>query len=99
MSRYKETLISKKGLYKQYPDRKGIATRYETTIYDPVDSRDSDIYIIAQDGDRLDLLANQFYGNHSLWWFIGRTNNITTMNIPAGTSLRIPATVEQAKGK
>ena len=71
MSRYKETPISKKSLHKQYSDRKGIATRYETTIYDSVDSRDSDIYIIAQDGDRLDLLANQFYGNHSLWWFIG----------------------------
>ena len=90
--------ISKKGLYEMYSDRRGIATKYETTIYEPVDSRDSDIYIIAQDGDRLDLLANQFYGNHGLWWFIGRVNNITTMNIPAGTSLRIPATTEQARG-
>jgi len=98
MSRYRETPISKKDLYELFSDRKGVATRYETTIYEPVDARDSDIYIIAQDGDRLDLLANQFYGNHNLWWFIGRVNNITTMNIPAGTSLRIPATTEQARG-
>ena len=99
MARYRETPISKKDLSGQYSDRRGIATKYETTIYESVDSRDSDIYIIAQEGDRLDLLANQFYGNQELWWFIGRTNNITTMNIPAGTSLRIPSTIEQARGE
>ena len=98
MSRYKETPISKNDLYKLYSDRRGIATKYETTIYEPVDSRDSDIYIITQEGDRLDLLANQFYDNYELWWFIGRANNISTMNIPAGTSLRIPASTEQARG-
>ena len=98
MARYKETPISKKDLYEMYSDRKGVATRYETTIYEPVDDRDSDIYIIAQEGDRLDLLANQFYDNYELWWFIGRVNNISTMNIPAGTSLRIPVTIEQARG-
>jgi predicted GNAT family N-acyltransferase len=98
MARYKETPISKKDLYELYSDRKGVATRYETTIYEPVDDRDSDIYIIAQEGDRLDLLANQFYDNYELWWFIGRVNNISTMNIPAGTSLRIPVTIEQARG-
>ena len=98
MARYKETPISKKDLYKIYSDRQGVATKYETTIYDTVDSRDSDIYIITQEGDRLDILANQFYNNQELWWFIGRVNNITTMNVPAGTSLRIPITAEQAQG-
>ena len=43
MARYKETPISKKDLYELYSDRKGVATKYETTIYDPVDDRDSDI--------------------------------------------------------
>ena len=99
MPRYKETQISKKNLHESYSDRRGIATKYGTTIYETVDPRDSDIHIITQDGDRLDLLANQFYGNHELWWFIGRVNNITTMNVPVGTPLRIPITTEQARGE
>ena len=56
------------------------------------------MYFIAQDGDRCDNLATKFYGDVSLWWFIAKINNLTTMNIPAGTSLRIPISIEKAKG-
>ena len=62
---------------------------YNTTIYKKVPERDTDRYFI---------LANEFYGNPNLWWFIARVNNLTTMNIPAGTSLRIPIDTEFAKG-
>ena len=55
--------------------------------------KNNDIYLISQDGDRLDMLAQQYYGNTDLWWYIGRVNHINTLNIPAGTSLRIPAKV------
>ena len=58
----------------------------------------SDMYFIAQAGDRCDNLAQRFYGNPSLWWFIARANNLKTMNVPAGTSLRIPISTENAKG-
>ena len=48
------------------------------------------MFFIAQQGDRLDLLAQRFYKDASLWWYIARANNLKTMNVPAGTSLRIP---------
>jgi hypothetical protein len=71
---------------------------YQTTIYNKVPERNDDMYFIAQEGDRCDNLANRFYGDSTLWWFIARVNNLKTMNIPAGTSLRIPVSVENAKG-
>ena len=71
---------------------------YSTTIYKKVEEKNSDSYFIAQDGDRCDNLAVRFYGDSTLWWFIARTNNLTTNNIPAGTSIRIPANTQDAEG-
>ena len=88
MSRYKDTRFYLRK-NKQY---------YSTTIYEVVPERDTDRYFIAQDGDRCDNLAFQFYNDPNLWWFIARVNNLTTMKIPAGTSLRIPIDTEFAKG-
>ena len=88
MARYKNTQISSKNN----------KNSYRTTIYNEVPKRDDDLYFITQDGDRCDNLANQFYGNSNLWWFIARVNNLKTMNIPAGTSLRIPTSIQKAKG-
>ena len=53
--------------------------------------RDNDMYFMAQEGDRCDILANKFYGDVGLWWYIARVNSLKSMNIPAGTTLRIPA--------
>ena len=78
--------------------RKNKKSYYATTIYKKVEEKNSDSYFITQEGDRCDTLANRFYGNSSLWWFIARTNNLTTNNIPAGTSLRIPANTQDAQG-
>ena len=88
MARYNNTKIKTKK-NKKY---------YETTIYKKVEEKNTDLYFIAQEGDRCDNLANRFYGDSTLWWFIARVNNLTTNNIPAGTSLRIPATLEDAEG-
>ena len=62
----------------------------EGTIYPEIPEKNSDMYFIAQEGDRLDNLAQRFYKNAALWWYIARANNLKTMNVPAGTSLRIP---------
>tara|TARA_R110002073_G_scaffold69869_1_gene173079 strand:- start:88 stop:357 length:270 start_codon:yes stop_codon:yes gene_type:complete len=71
---------------------------YSTTVYKKVIEKNTDGYFIATQGDRCDNLAVRFYGDASLWWFIARVNNLTTNNIPAGTSLRIPATTQDAEG-
>ena len=56
------------------------------------------MHFITQDGDRCDNLAFRFYNNSKLWWFVARVNNLSTNNIPAGMSLRIPATIDKAEG-
>tara|TARA_R110000744_G_C19104515_1_gene533990 strand:+ start:41 stop:313 length:273 start_codon:yes stop_codon:yes gene_type:complete len=89
MQRYKNTELS------NYTKNK---KSFDTTIYKEVPKKDTDEYFIAQEGDRCDNLANQFYGDSTLWWFIARVNDLQTMNIPAGTSLRIPISIENAKG-
>ena len=90
MSRYKNTKLNR--------DTKSNQISYRTSIYKEVPESNNDIYVITQTGDRLDHLAQQFYGDQSLWWFIANANNLSTMNIPAGTSLRIPNNTEFARG-
>ena len=97
MGRYENTSIFKQ-TKKYSKDRKINVNKYGTTIYNKVPESNDDMYFIAQSGDRCDNLAQRFYGDTSLWWFIARANNLKTMNIPAGTSLRIPTTTENAKG-
>jgi len=70
---------------------------YSTTLYKKVPERDDDMYFIAQEGDRCDNLSFRFYGDPSYWWFIAHVNNLTTMNIPSGTSLRIPISLNDAE--
>ena len=89
MSRYQNTKsspVSGKGFMKK-----------DTTIYQNIPETNNDIFIITQYGDRLDTLAEQFYNDSSLWWFIGNTNGINTMNIEAGTRLRISSNTDLAK--
>ena len=88
MSRYRYT--------KQ--DKKNKKNYYNTTVYKKVNEKNTDSYFIAQEGDRCDNLATRFYGDPTLWWFIARINNLTTNNIPAGTSIRIPISTEDAEG-
>ena len=96
MARYENTKRNK--YVSSDKERVGNKDKYNTTIYLKVPERNDDMYFIAAEGDRCDNLANRFYGNSQLWWFIARVNNIKTMNIPVGTSLRIPASAEKAKG-
>lgn len=65
----------------------------ESTIYPKVKANDNDIYIITQETDRLDLLANKYYGNSKMWWIIATANNINdaTFYIEPGTQIRIPS--------
>ena len=52
-----------------------------------------DIYVATQTGDRLDLLANQYYGSPAYWWIIANANKIHDgkLGLEDGTVLRIPA--------
>ena len=61
--------------------------------------QNSDILLIATDGDRCDLIAQEYYGTSELWWFVASVNNLKSNNIQAGTQLRVPISTEQAKLK
>ena len=90
MSRYENTKVVKKAKTKK--------KYYKTTIYDKVPEKNDDMYFIAQAGDRCDNLAQRFYGDPNLWWYLAKANNLTAMNVPAGKSLRIPASTDGAIG-
>ena len=71
---------------------------FDTIIYKQIPERDDDVHIITQAGDRLDILSQQFYGTPHYWWFIARVNHLNSMNLKPGLQLRIPITLENAKG-
>jgi len=65
---------------------------YQTNIYPEIQPTNSDYYIITTIGDRLDLIAYDFYQDSSLWWVIASANNLPGDSIytPIGMQLRIP---------
>lgn len=65
--------------------------RQQTTILPNVVGM-SDTYIQTITIERLDTLADRFYGDSTLWWVIGAANGIGkgTMRVPRGIKLRIP---------
>ena len=95
MSRYSNTKITKKSLL---PKQKKIVSSYGTTLYQRVPETNGDLHVISTEGDRLDNLAFQFYGDSSLWWYIAKANDLNSINVPAGKSLRIPASADSAVG-
>lgn len=68
---------------------------YKNTLYPQINPKLSDIYVITNGGDRLDLLANQYYKDPTLWWIIASANNMSkdSIYITPGTQLRIPTDI------
>jgi len=66
--------------------------RGNTTIIPAPNLSNQDIYIEITSPERLDLLANQFYGDATLWWILATTNGLGkgTLFTPEGITLRIP---------
>ena len=87
MSRYSTTNIIK--------DLNG-KRRRSTTIFPTIPATANDTFIITTSADRLDKLANTFYGDVSLWWVIAAANGLGkgTLVVPGNTKMRIPAKTE-----
>ena len=70
---------------------------YRTTYYPEIEPRESDIYVETEFGDRLDSLANQFYGDVTLYWIIAIANpdimGFGALFPPVGAQLRIPVDI------
>ena len=63
-------------------------------IYPSIEETLDDIYVETEYGDRVDVLAYQFYNNASLWWIITTANpgklRRDSYVCPAGLQIRIP---------
>jgi hypothetical protein len=67
---------------------------YRDNKYPEIPLSVNDIYIMASEGDRFDTLANQYYGDSSLWWIIPVANPDLfqdSLYIPLETQIRIPS--------
>ena len=71
---------------------------YGSTKYPVVPLSLDDIYVITQEDDRFDQLAQEYYGNSNLWWVIACSNPNLNQNSyfpPIGIQLRIPTNISQ----
>ena len=66
--------------------------RISTVIVPVIPLSDQDTYIKTTTPERLDKLANTFYGDATLWWIIAVSNGIGkgTLIVPPNIQLRIP---------
>ena len=66
---------------------------YTNNIYPDIPVSENDTYVITVLGDRLDLIAFDFYGDTSFWWVIASANALPgdSINVEPGTQIRIPA--------
>tara|TARA_Y100001970_G_C14096475_1_gene782982 strand:- start:317 stop:580 length:264 start_codon:yes stop_codon:yes gene_type:complete len=69
----------------------------ETTYIEIPEQHPDDRWVVTTMGDRLDLLAKQYYGNQHLWYFIAKVNGINTVTVDAGIKLRLPKTIPGLK--
>jgi len=85
MNRYKNTPVKKDSLGKRY---------LKNVIYPSIPETLDDIYVETEYGDRVDILAYQFYSDPSLWWIITTANpgklRRDSYVCPAGLQIRIP---------
>lgn len=62
-------------------------------IYPEIPFSEEDTYVISVLGDRLDLMAFDFYGDVSFWWVIASANALSgdSINLEPGMQVRVPA--------
>lgn len=84
--------------YKSIPTKKTTSgkTIYSTSRYPNIPKSSSDIYVYTNIKDRYDILAQQYYGDSSLWWIISIANediSQDSLTPPTGTQIRIPQNI------
>lgn len=75
----------------------------DTTLYPTADelTEGPTVKIRTEYGDRLDLLANEYYGDTSLWWVIAQANGLEgdSWNVEPGIQLEIPQDIGSVLNK
>ena len=72
---------------------------YRNIKYPQIPLSISDLYVVTTAGDRLDLLANQFYNDIRLWWVIATANRDIvrrdSYGLKPGLEIRIPTNIQR----
>jgi hypothetical protein len=68
---------------------------YSNNIYPDIPLSNDDNYVITVLGDRLDLLAFDFYGDVGMWWIIASANSLPgdSLYLEPGSQIRIPVDI------
>ena len=87
-NRYQKTKVKRDAQGRRY---------LEGTIYPDIPASTNDRYIYTKFGDKLDMLADKYYGHVNYWWVIAQANNLVNGNfgIKPGTHLRIPSDIAE----
>lgn len=69
---------------------------YLNNVYPDIPLSPEDNYVIATLGDRMDLLALDFYGDVDFWWIIASANSLPgdSLYLEPGMQIRIPVNVQ-----
>lgn len=70
----------------------------KSIIYPSIPSNDTEDAIIdIEETERLDKLANEYYGDTELWWVIAEVNNLGrgTLYVDPGQRIRIPMDISK----
>lgn len=68
-------------------------TFWDTVSLPPATPRPDDISYVVRDGDRIDILAQRFYQEPSLWWVIAWANDMEVVptDLKKGQEILIPS--------
>lgn len=71
---------------------------YVQQLYPSVALANNDYYIEVSYNDRLDLIAQDFYGDSKLWWVVAMANDLPGDSLfpPVGFQLRVPANIGES---
>ena len=74
---------------------------YKPTIIQNIPLQDTDRFIFPFDGDRLDIIAQRYYGDSSLWWIIAKANEISDgqIGLDPEKMIRVPIDIENILNK
>ena len=72
---------------------------YKNLEYPSIPVSADDLYIISKSTDRLDLLANDYYGDSNAWWIILKANpdkiKRDSFFLNPGLQIRIPMNIRE----
>ena len=75
--------------------------KFKSPTWPTFERKSTDLYVFSREGDRLDLLSQEFYGDPRYWWVIADANHIGkgTFAVQPGLQLRIPKPIDNLMNK